>query len=295
MARREGNTGQGTANTQIEDSQNQFKSSHKDNISNQPNGQIGPLESSDEAIKSQIEKGISNPNPVGSSQESVDSNSRSSIEGREDGNLGVDGNGPPEADQAPGPEEKPPHPRPATRNKRGTKALNSPTRKASFDKKIAIFTRYHMDGLEVKEIAKEFDISIPYTYRILADRELKKVVEAQRQAMVDSMADAMGKNVPAIATILKTYIEEAQKDYRIEATPLQGLFSVYGVLVDRQLKLEELALKREEIRVRRMEAEKAAQANTGLITDFMLQLQNANTLPPREPVPELGPEQSKEK
>lgn len=153
--------------------------------------------------------------------------------------------------------------------------------KIGFEEKVQIFKQYYMDDIPTEKIAENFGIARSYVYRILSDKQLRQVIEAQRQATIDSMADAMGKNVPKIETILSKYLDLALDDSRIAETALPGLFTVYGIVIDKQMKLEENALKREELEVRRLEAQKAATANTGLLGDFMQIIQDSSSLPPR--------------
>lgn len=169
--------------------------------------------------------------------------------------------------------------------KRGRKP-GQPSRnkgKIQWEDKISIFNDYWVDKMSAHEIAEKYNISYPYACRIIKDPELQGLVEVQRKAVIASMEDQMMKNIPKINSILERYLDEALEERRIDMTPLPGLFTVYGITIDKQMKIEELRLKREELRIRELEAQKQAQANTGLIGDFMQIISGANTLPPREP------------
>lgn len=155
--------------------------------------------------------------------------------------------------------------------------------KIQFEDKLQIFNDYWVDKMSETEIAKKWGISQPYVNRILKSQELQDLAKTRQKAAIQSMQDAMMKNTPTINSILEDYLQQATDPERVEKTSLPGLFTTYGIIIDKQLKLEEIALKREELRVRALEAQKAASANQGLIGDFMQVIQSGSTLPPRTP------------
>lgn len=160
--------------------------------------------------------------------------------------------------------------------------------KAQFIDKLAVFTDYYINQRPVPEIAKAHDTSVPYIYTILRDKELRAMMDNIRKSQMENMTQAMSKNLGKIDILMEKYLDLALDDDRVAVSSLSDLFRVYGIVADKQLNMEALALKKEELEVRKLEAEKAAQANKGLIADFMAVIQGANS------IPAISPEEEKE-
>jgi len=134
--------------------------------------------------------------------------------------------------------------------------------------------QYYEDGMDTDQIAEMYGISKPYVYRILSDPAMKEVRAAKREAVTNSVFEVMEAHAATIESITTKYLELANDDARIAKTSLGGLFTVFGIIIDKQLKLEELRLKREELELRREEAKKPVKNDTGLLADFLEVIKN---------------------
>lgn len=155
--------------------------------------------------------------------------------------------------------------------------------KIQFTDKVDIFKLYYIEEMAVSDIAERYGIVDSYVYRILADKSLRKVIEDQNKSAIDHLVDTMQRNVTKIDDIISRYLDEAAKEERIAVTSLPNLFSVYGTIVDKQIRIQETIHKREELAVRKAEAEAAARLNTGLMGDFLQVIQGANSIRKPEP------------
>lgn len=153
--------------------------------------------------------------------------------------------------------------------------------KITWDDKVDIMNDY-LNGISTQEIADNYNISRSYVYAILSNKEMQDAIKATRQSQVDMMLNTMDRNSHVVHEIMEKYLEEAAKDSRIISTPLPQLFTVLSIIVDRQVKLEEMLMRREEIELRRKEVESAVKANSGLLSEFAELLSAANTLPAKE-------------
>lgn len=160
------------------------------------------------------------------------------------------------ADPSPVPKRKP----------TGQKGLR--TRAIEYETKLQIVQDYE-DGIPTQDIADKYGIARSYIYRILNEPAMKEVRETKRQAATKSLHDVMQAQAATIESITTKYLNLANDDSRIAKTSLGGLFTVFGIIIDKQLKLEELRLKREELEIRREEAKKASKNDTGLLSDFL--------------------------
>ena len=100
--------------------------------------------------------------------------------------------------------------------------------------------QYYEDGMDTDQIAEMYGISKPYVYRILSDPTMKEVRAAKREAATNSVFEVMQAHAETIESITTKYLALANDDARIAKTSLGGLFTVFGIIIDKQLKLEEL-------------------------------------------------------
>lgn len=98
---------------------------------------------------------------------------------------------------------------------------------------------------------------------------LKKIEHKKEQNTIDVLNHLESKK-NKIKSIVDKYLECADDDSRIKNSSLQTLFTVYGIILDKELKLEELRLKREEL-------EGNNKADTGLIEAFTDVIKKGNT------------------
>lgn len=145
------------------------------------------------------------------------------------------------------------------------------------------------EGYTQAQIAEIYGCDNSWVSKMLKKPEVVRLREIYSEQKKASLYRAVYKNLPQIETMTDTYIAEALKPERIEKTALPGLFTVWGIIVDKQLKIQEIELKREELKQRREEAAKAAQSDTGLMGAFIDVMRGLNTLPKDEPEAEIDP------
>lgn len=147
--------------------------------------------------------------------------------------------------------------------------------------KYEILEKY-MKGHSCTLLAEEYDVDKSRIYGILNEPEIRAIYLANVESQSDMLLETFRGQNAKVARMIDSYMDEAINAKRISATSLTGLFTVMGILVDKQVKLEEMQLKREELKLKKEEAERAAKNSEGLIEDFTKILEAANTMPPRD-------------
>lgn len=150
--------------------------------------------------------------------------------------------------------------------------------KIKLEDKLAILTKFEA-GVFAKDIAAEYGISQAYVYRILNDPIVMEARVQHKEATIKSTLQMLQENNKTIENITKTYLDLAIDPARIARTNLVGLFTVWGIIVDKQMKMQEMELRAEEYRLRRAELEKGRSENGSLLSEFIEVIKSKDNLP----------------
>lgn len=146
--------------------------------------------------------------------------------------------------------------------------------------KLEILKEY-LAGVNTKDIAEKYGIARSTVYYILEQPEIKSVMKSYKDSQTDMLMQVFKDNNKILKEIFTKYLEAANSDGRINESSLPQLFTVLGIIFDKNIKLEEMNMKREELELKKQEVSNTTN-NEGLLSQFMQVLQNNNKLPPRE-------------
>lgn len=149
-----------------------------------------------------------------------------------------------------------------------------------YETKLEILKEY-LAGVNTKDIAEKYGISRQYVYYILEQPEIKKIMKAQQESQTAMLMNVFKQNNKVIEQIFNLYFQEAVNEGRIKESSLPQLFTVLGIVFDKNAKLEELNLKREELELKKQEMSNQTDTS-GLLSQFVQVLNANNKLPPRK-------------
>jgi len=144
----------------------------------------------------------------------------------------------------------------------------------SYEDKLNMLKLYQ-DKVPVTKIAKQYKISCTRVYAILKEPEIIELQQKYTANLSEAFISALLAKGMSLVDLYDLYVAEGMKRGRIDETPLRDLSTFYGVLVDKQIKLLELAAKKQE-------AAQNIQGNSsshGLITEFIEAINSNDTLP----------------
>lgn len=102
--------------------------------------------------------------------------------------------------------------------------------------------------------AKHFKISPTTVKKIVIEcKELVDSALKKKKKNIDNFIKAMQEDASKAFDISNMYLEELSKPAKVKATAPRDAATVYGIIVDKQLKLEEIRLKRLEAEIKAKE------------------------------------------
>lgn len=159
----------------------------------------------------------------------------------------------------------------STNRKSASATKNAPVTnkgmKIMWEDKIQI-AKFYDQGIHVKEIAKEYDTSVGYIYRIVNEPEVMCLRDEWCTRLEFRVQQTLDDNMDKIDKITAGYLKLALDKERVKKTPLVQLFTVWGIIMDKQIKMMEINLKAKEIRLRREELKKGKEDAEGLLAAF---------------------------
>jgi hypothetical protein len=136
--------------------------------------------------------------------------------------------------------------------------------------------KLYQDKVPVTKIAKQYKISATRVYTILNEPEIVELQKQYEAYLGETFIKGLLSKGMSIIDLFDLYIAEGMKQDRIDETSLRDLSTFYGVLADKQLRLLEIAAKRQE------DNKGTANTDNGLLNDFINVIKDNDTLPKNE-------------
>jgi len=142
----------------------------------------------------------------------------------------------------------------------------------SYEDKLNMLKLYQ-DKIPVTKIAKQYKVSCTRVYAILKEPEITELQQQYETNLGETFIKALLAKGMSLVELHDLYLAEGMKQGRIDETSLRDLSTFYGVMIDKQIKLLELAAKKQEAQ------NQGTTSDTGLLSDFIEAINNNDTLP----------------
>lgn len=105
-----------------------------------------------------------------------------------------------------------------------------------------------------QQTATHFGISVTTIRKIIKEnKKLLDTINNKKKKTVESFIKAMSEDAEKALDVANLYFDELAKPSKVRTTSPRDAAVVYGVIVDKQVKIEEIRLKKMEIDLKRKE------------------------------------------
>lgn len=140
----------------------------------------------------------------------------------------------------------------------------------SIDEVCKICVEYERECLTINEVAAKWCASAITIMQILRSKEGLEFRIKIRNLAMDKANQYIVKNEDRIDNILDKVLDQLENTKRIEKAEIKELNSTFSALLDKRIRLKELAIKEEEMYDRKkLLGDSSAEENKGLLKDFV--------------------------